>query len=106
LPIFRRNAPRSFRANEASLATLDTTNDTIALWMLFYYLDVGAFPEQLHCRDRQRRGSSYTPQSVTWANGLVSVVSKGDPGNLFSPYCVLTLEFVQDSAYVDFSIAP
>jgi hypothetical protein len=86
----------------ASLSMLNTSNDTISLWMLFYYMDTGAFPNNFTSGI-----ASFSPQSLAWGNGRLSVVSAADPGSPFNgPYAVLTFDFVADQVYMDYALIP
>lgn len=88
--------------SQASMSMLATVNEQIILWMLFYYLDQGALPNNFTTST-----ASFTPQSLAWGNGRLSLVSAADPGSSFNgPYAVLTLDFVTDQAYIDCSLIP
>lgn len=85
--------------SQASLSMLDTTDETVVLWMLFYYMDLGCYANNFSATV-----ASFSPQSLTWGNGRLSVVSAYDPGSPFSLVAVLTIDFVADQAYVDYSV--
>lgn len=88
--------------SQASLSLMDLSNNTVAMWMLFYYLDQGAFPNNF-----TQTVSSFSPQSLAWGNGRLSVVSSGDPGSPYAGvYSVLTLDFTTDQSYVDCALIP
>lgn len=87
--------------SQASLSMLETANETVLLWMLFYYRDPAVYSNNF-----SDQIASFSPQSLTWGNGRLSVLSASDPGSPFSLYAVLTIDFVEDGAYVDYSVNP
>ena len=91
--------------NRASVAILDAADDLIQIWMIFYLCDQYALPVNF-----TNAIGSYTAQSASWAAGRLSVVLVADPGSPVSAttshVAVLTLDFANDSVYIDLSLAP
>lgn len=85
--------------SRASITILDATTEALNLWMLFYFADQNAY-----ANNSQTAVAGYVASSVTWANGLLSIVMTPDAGSTPQAAVVLTIDFVQDTVYLDTSI--
>ena len=87
--------------SSASVSILDATTDSLNLWMLFYLSDGYALPNNF------TGGSlSFTAGHATWADGMLSILLKSDPGAVTVPVASLTFDFSGDAVYVDYSLPP
>ena len=82
--------------DRASLSILDASTADLTLWMIFYLADGRAFTNNI-----QGGPEGYLPGSVSWSNGLLSVVFQPDPGSTAQAPVVITIDFTQDQVYAD-----
>lgn len=85
----------------ASITIFDASSDSLNLWMLFYLADSFAYPVNF-----TSGVASFIAASISFADGLLSVVLKADPGSMAAPVAVLTFDFGGDAVYSDVSLAP
>jgi len=84
-----------------SLTILDATANPLAMWMLFYYCDQYAFPNNF-----QGAIESFSSVAASWGAGKLTVVMVADPGSEAMPAAILTLDFATDSVYIDYAATP
>lgn len=81
-----------------SLTILDATSGSLVPWMVFYYGDTFAFPNNF-----QGVVESFSPASASWGAGMLTVSMTADPGSPVFPVAALTIDFSRDQVYIDYS---
>ena len=92
--------------SKASLVILDETTRALNLWMQFLLADTLALTNNF-----ENGTLSFTPRSLTYADGVISVIYEPDegatditPGAGAASHMVVTLDFTQDKAYLDVAV--
>lgn len=80
-----------------SLTILEAEADVLTPWMIFFYCDTFAFPNNFP-------GTlvSFSARSASWASGRLTIVLAADPGAIGMTVALLTLDFASDSSYIDY----
>jgi hypothetical protein len=81
--------------SKASVSIYDTSQETLTLWMVFYKNDEYVVPTNFITT------GSYSPVSVSWSSGVLSVVLAPDQGAPTQDYGMLSIDFSQDSVAID-----
>jgi len=87
----------------AALSIFEDSSVPLTLWMGFLLGD------GLALSDNYTYGATtvgYTPSAVQYANGIVTVTMTPDPGSSNQSILAVNIDFIQDTAYLDSSVAP
>jgi hypothetical protein len=82
--------------SQASLSIFDISSGTVQLWMLFYKNDEFSYPTNFIAT-----ASSYSPLSVAWSSGVLSVLLAPDAGSVAQASALLAIDFSQDAISLD-----
>ena len=82
---------------DEAISILDQT-DNMTMWMIFKRGTSSAYSDQFGL------GVSFTPVSVSFLAGLLSVGLTPVPGAIFGGPIVLNIDFVNDRIYIDLSL--
>lgn len=91
-------SPASLTILDQSVPTLDA--HALPLWMQFLFSDMFALADNFNTAL-----NGWSPTGLQYADGIISVLYTKDPGNQSAPsinsQLVVTLDFSQDSIYLD-----
>jgi hypothetical protein len=87
--------------SKVSLVILDESTRSLALWMQFLLSDTFALTNNFN-----GESNGWTPKSVCYADGVISVTYLPDEGSMAPPdgivsRMVVSLDFAQDTVYLD-----
>jgi hypothetical protein len=85
--------------DRASITILDATTTALNLWMIFLFADENAFAD-----NSQQTTAGYVASSVTWNNGLLTIVMTPDAGSTAQAFEAITFDFVNDQVFLDTSV--
>lgn len=81
--------------SQASISIFDISSGTLSFWMSFYKNDEYAFPTNF-----STTSSSYSPSTVSFSTGLLSILLNPDAGSAEQAHAVLSIDFSQDTIMV------
>jgi len=85
--------------SKVSMTILDETTSALKMWMLFVLSDAYALANNFNGQI-----NGFTPYSLAYADGVVSVGYIPDPGAAIQSNLVISVDFVQDSVYLDVAV--
>ena len=85
---------------DESISILDQT-DNLSLWMIFKKKTDNAYSDTFNLDE----GARFTPTTVEYSNGAISVQFRPATGSTVTSVVILTIDFVQDFIYLDTSLA-
>jgi len=85
--------------SKAAMTILDETTSALSMWMLFMLADAFALANNFNGQI-----NGFTPYSLAYADGVVSVGYTPDPGAAIQSNLVISVDFVQDSVYLDVAV--
>lgn len=87
--------------SKVALTILDETNTNLPLWMQFLLQDMQALANNFN-----NTIIGFTPESLTYAGGVLTVLGMPDPGSTIQSMLAVSLDFVNDTAYLEVAVTP